>query len=366
MPWPVLLMVRELGIGGSERDLTKLALRLDRSRFEPHVGCFREEGVRIEELREAGIPIVRFPVTSFRSPSFLRGISAFRQYVQTHGIRLLHTLDVPTNIFGIAAARLTGLRPAIASQLWFLDTIPRQFWRLHRLSLRFADGVIVNSEAVRRQLIEQEGVPPTRVHVSHNGVETNLFHAAPGAPDDRNSGVVVGAVCALRPEKRLDLLLDAFALIKHQHPGTKLLIVGSGEMLPALEQQRAQLDLLEDCRFEPAQRDVAPWMRALDIFVMCSQSESFPNALLEAMACGCCVIGSNVGGVPELIESGKSGLLFRSGDSRDLSEKLLRVLGDAPLRHCLATKAAERASQKFSIEEAVARTEKIYSSLLST
>src|SRR5579884_3401329 len=113
-------MVRELGIGGCERDLTKLAKRLDRGRFQPHVGCFRDQGIRADELRESGVPIVRFPVTSFRSPSFLTAVAAFRTYIHKHKIRLLHTFDVPTNIFGIAAARASGLRPAIASQLWFL------------------------------------------------------------------------------------------------------------------------------------------------------------------------------------------------------------------------------------------------------
>ena len=358
-------MVCELGIGGSERDVTKLAQRLDRTRFTPHVGCLREQGVRADELRQAGIPIVRFPVTSFRSPSFLQGVFAFRQYVKNHQIRLLQTFDVPSNIFGIAGARITGLRPAIASQLWFLDTIPHQLWSLHRLSLRFADAVVVNSDAVRNQLMNGECIRAARIHVSHNGVETELFH-----PDTRSASSspahrpVVGAVCALRPEKRLDLLLDAFARAKKQHPEIQLLIVGSGEMLSQLEQQRDQLGLGADCTFVPAQKDVPPWMRKIDIFVMCSRSESFPNALLEAMACRCCVIGSDVGGIPELIEAGESGLLFRPGDAADLSEKLLAVLRDSALRERLARNAAARASQKFSIEEAVSRMEGIYTSLL--
>ncbi len=361
-------MVRELGIGGSERDLTKIAKCLDRSRFEPHVGCFRDQGIRGDELRQAGVPIVRFPVVSFRSPSFVRGVAGFRQYVRRHGIRLVHTLDTPSNVFGIAAARVARLRPAIASQLWFLDTIPPELWRLHRLSLRFADAVIVNSEAVRKELTTQEKLASSRVRVSHNGVDLGVFHPETDSSDGGayKSEVVVGAVCALRPEKRLDLLLDAFARTKKMHPATKLLIVGSGETLGALQRQCEQLGLLTDCRFEPAQKDVVPWMHSIDIFVMSSRSESFPNALLEAMACGCCVIGSDVGGIPELIEDGQSGLLFRSGDAADLSEKLASVLSDTALRRRLASNAAARAAHKFSMEQAVARIEHIYTSLLES
>lgn len=360
-------MVRELGIGGSERDLTKLAMRLDRSRFEPHVGCLREEGMRADELRRAGIPIVRFPVTSFRSPSFLRGVGAFRRYVQGHRIRLLHTFDVPSNIFGIAAARAAGLRPAIATQLWFLDTIPRQLWTLHRLSMRFADAVIVNSEAVHKQLVANENVKPKQIYISHNGVETDKFNTdvEPAWKEESKAASVVGAVCALRPEKRLDLLIEAFSRVKGDFPETKLLIVGSGEMQVQIEQLRDKFGLGSDSRFEPAQSDVAPWTRSIDVFVMCSQSESFPNALLEAMACGCCVIGSDVGGIPELIQPGQSGLLFRSGDVADLSEKLSFVLKDAALRQRLAANSAARAIREFSMEKAVTRIERIYTSLLS-
>jgi glycosyltransferase involved in cell wall biosynthesis len=356
-------MVRELGIGGCERDLTKLALGLDRSLFLPHVGCFRDQGMRAAELREAGIPIVRFPVTSFRSPSFLKGVLAFRRYTSEHGIRLLHTFDAPTNVFGIAAARLTGMRPALASQLWFLETIQRQLWALHRLSLRYADAVVVNSHAVEKQLLEREGFAARHIHVSHNGVETEVFTPRSQGAAAEN-GVVIGAVCALRAEKRLDVLIDAFAQVRRQYPASRLLIVGSGEMLPALEQQTARLGLGESCTFEPAQSDVAPWLRRLDVFVMCSESESFPNSLLEAMACGCCVIGSDVGGIPELIESGRSGLLFRSGDAHDLAARLFDVLEGQVFRLSLAAQAARRAREHFSMQQAVARMGQLYSSLI--
>jgi glycosyltransferase involved in cell wall biosynthesis len=355
-------MVRELGIGGCERDLTKIAKRLDRSGFAPHVGCFREQGFRSEELRNAGVPIVRFPVTSFRSLTFVKGLFAFRRYVHAHGIRLLHAFDTPTNIFGIAAARFASLRPAIASQLWFLDTIPQQLWRLHRMSMRSADAVVVNSEAVRNQLLAQNELPSGRIHVSHNGVETEIFY--PPARRAGNAPIVIGAVCALRSEKRLDLLLDAFAEARNHYPAIQLLIVGSGDLLSALEQQRDRLALGPSCVFRPATKEVADCMRAIDIFVLSSESESFPNALLEAMACGCCVIASNVGGIPELIVPGESGLLFRSGDSADLVLQLMRALDDFVLRQQLSQNAAARARDHFSIEQTVARMERLYTSLI--
>ncbi len=87
-PWPVLLMVRELNLGGCERDLTKIALGLDRTLFEPHVGCFHPEGFRMAELQAGGVPVVRFPVTSFGSLSAFTAASQLGDYMRRHRIRL--------------------------------------------------------------------------------------------------------------------------------------------------------------------------------------------------------------------------------------------------------------------------------------
>jgi L-malate glycosyltransferase len=114
----------------------------------------------------------------------------------------------------------------------------------------------------------------------------------------------------------------------------------------------------------PATNVVAQWMRSIDIFVQASTFESFSNALLEATACGCCVIGSRVGGTPELIIDQTSGLLFDSGDIDGLVDCLKRVIRDEEFRNRLATAAALRAATEFSIERAVKRTEALYTSLL--
>src|SRR5947207_11914065 len=110
-------MVRELGIGGCERDLTKIAKGLNRDLFEPHVGCFHSEGLRTEELRAGGIPIIRFPVRSFGSVSALTGALQMGRYLDRHGIRLVHAFDVPTVIFAVPVARAFRTPVVVAGQL---------------------------------------------------------------------------------------------------------------------------------------------------------------------------------------------------------------------------------------------------------
>ena len=366
-PVPIMLMVRELGIGGCERDLTKLAKSLDRSQFTPHVGCFHSEGLRSDELRAAGVPIVRFPVRSFMSWSAVEGALQMNRYLRANGIKVVHCFDVPTVVFGVPVAYFSRIPAVVSAQLGTRELHAGLYHKILRATDHLADVVVANSSFIQQYLIEREGIPASRTYLCYNGVELNVFHpngAAPKPPSVAGAPLVIGTVCALRPEKRVDLLLRAYAQIRHLLPGMKLLIVGSGPVLPQLEALRTQLGIENDCVFEPSQTDVAPWMRALDIYVMSSESESFPNALLEAMACGCTVIGSRVGGIPELIDDGVTGLLFESKSVNSLSEALKKAILDPDLRQDFAAKAAARARDRFSMAVNVQRNTQLYLNLL--
>src|SRR5207302_3139718 len=102
-----------------------------------------------------------------------------------------------------------------------------------------------------------------------------------------------------------------------------------------------RLELGPDCHFQPAAQDVAPWLRAMDIFVLPSLSESFSNSLMEAMACGCCPIASDTGGNPELVRDGEAGLLFPAGDIGALAAHLTPVLNDEEVGQRLAERAEQ-------------------------
>lgn len=359
-------MVRELDIGGCERDLAKMALHLDRTRFDPHVACYIDTGLRARELRDAGIPVLRLPVRSLMSFSLFEGAAAMRRYIREHGIRLVHAFDIPTDLFGIPVARLCGI-PAIASQLSFRHVYTRTGRLLMAGIDRLADRVVVNSHAVAQRLIEDSKIPAEQVYVSHNGVDTREFYPfdAPCPEPLAGASLVIGAVCALRAEKGLDLLVRAFARVRDLDAGMKLAIVGSGVELSALQNLARELGVLNACVFVPATPEVAPWMRAMDVFVLTSHYESFPNALLEAMACGCAPVASSVGGVPELIAAGRTGLLFNMGDLEGLAGSLELLIRNPDIRRTLARNAAASARDEFSIERNVLRAEKLYESLLA-
>jgi len=216
-------------------------------------------------------------------------------------------------------------------------------------------------------MIKDEGVSGDKLELCYNGVLTDHFFPAktPRPPELSSADLVIGTVCALRPEKGLGILQEAFAKLHFPGLAVRLAIVGSGAELPRLQENVARLGIAATTVFIPAQQDVVPWLRAMDIFVLPSLSEAFSNSLLEAMACGCCVVGSRVGGTPELIGENLRGLLFEPGNSQQLADQLSRLANDANLRSELAGRAAAFARESLSIEIAAARTGEIYDRLLN-
>jgi L-malate glycosyltransferase len=260
-PIPVLLMVRELNLGGSERQMAEIAKALDRSRFDPRVGCFRPAGLRADDLRAAGVPIVHFPVPSIAS---VKGALRIAAYVREQNIQLVHTFDTPANLYGAPAARLAGSAVVVSSQR--VDRALWQAWQRHglRITDRLVDGIVVNCDFLRRHLRDEEKVPAGLIHLCYNGIDTRAFQPRKTVRPEalRSASLVLGVVCGLRPEKGLDTLLDAFPAVRGLVPGMKLAIVGSGPCLPDLQDRARALGVLPDCVFEPATPHVADWKRS--------------------------------------------------------------------------------------------------------
>jgi glycosyltransferase involved in cell wall biosynthesis len=231
------------------------------------------------------------------------------------------------------------------------------------------DAIVVNSQAVRRHLVEDERVPDRLIHVCHNGVDTNRYRPGPRCPIPELGGnsLVVGVVSAFRPEKDLPALLEAFARVRHLRPGLKLALVGDGPELERLRRDRDRLKLAESCHIEPATNDVPRWLRAIDIFVLPSLSEAFSNSLMEAMASGCCAVASQTGGNPELVEHGRTGLLFRPGDAGELAACLRLLIENDALRNQYAAAGADFMHENFSLQASAQRMGEIYrNAMMST
>jgi glycosyltransferase involved in cell wall biosynthesis len=365
MPWPVLLMARELDLGGSERQMALIAKALDRSKFEPVVGCFRPAGLRGRELEHSGVPVEHFPVHSLTSAHAVSGAWRLARFIRNRGIRLVHTFDYPMSVFALPVARIFTAAVAVSSQRSHRDLIPPRYRRLVRTTDRLASAVVVNCEFVRRHLEQDEGVPAARIRLCRNGIDLDEFHqrSVPRPAALPQDALVIGVVCALRPEKGVQDLLEAFKKIRPAR-ALKLAIVGSGPMKEKLESLARSLAIADRCLFVPATDQVSAWLRAFDIFVLPSRSEAMSNALMEAMACGCCAVASEAGGNRELIRNGETGALFPVGDAAALATVLELLIENPALRRRLAGTGTRWIRENFSIRASAERMAEIYAELI--
>jgi L-malate glycosyltransferase len=313
--------------------------------------------MRGAELARASVPVVHFPVTSFVSVGAIWEAWRLSSYIRRHRIRLVHTFDYPLTLFAVPVARWATPAVVVSSQRSHRELIPSRYHSLIRMTDRLAHAVVVNCEFVQRHLETEEGVPASRIRLCYNGVDLETFRP----PNTRSEVLTIGVVCALRPEKDLGTLIDAFARV--QRPGLKLSIVGSGSMLEQLCSQAQARGLMSDRIFAPATANAADCMRAIDIFVLPSRSEAFSNSLLEAMACGCCPVASRVGGNFELIRHGENGMLFEAGNVDQLCHVLEPLIEHGALRERLAVRARSTAGH-FSIARSAHRMSEIYTELI--
>jgi glycosyltransferase involved in cell wall biosynthesis len=269
------------------------------------------------------------------------------------------TLLFASDVIGRALAGLAGT-PRIVSSLRAHNTNYTAWQRrLVRLTMRWASAVVLNSAAVRDFAINVEGAPPTQIYVIPNGVvvdnkRTPIERSALGLPP---KGRLLGSVGRLSPQKGLDVLIDALALLPC--PDVQLLLIGIGEEEPRLRAQAARLGLQQRVLFAGYRRDVPQLLTALDLYVHPARFEGMPNALLEAMAASCPIIASAVDGNCELIEDGIHGWLVMPDNARALATAIQDALGDPAEAQRRGAAAQQRATTQFSCEAMVAAWEQV-------
>jgi len=365
-------MVRELHLGGAERDMTRLALGLDRSRFEPHVACFVSEGIRGDELRAAGVPILELPVKSFKNRTAIEGARVLRTYLREKRVRVFQALDGPGVMFGTPVAKWAGVDAVFPCQLGHRELYPRVERALFRATDRMADRLIVNCQALIDDLVGKGWIAREKAALIYNGVDVEEYR--PIEPERRRAilpetwqkgKTIVGSLSALRPEKDLGTLIRAFGAVSERFPEARLAVVGDGPERGALERLAAQTGVAEKCLFVGQTARVREWLSAMDVYVLSSLSESFPNSLLEAMACGVCVAATKVGGVPEMVSDGETGVLFQSGSVEDLVGRLSELLAAEPRRATLGAAAREFVCRELPVERFIQRTQDLYDLVLT-
>lgn len=316
-----------------------------------------------DELRRAGVHTLPLPM---RGAGSVMTLLHLVRVVREQRIDIIHTHLTRATYYGLLLGLLT--RKPVVSTVHVFTSDPAYRW----LS-RLGNPLIAVSEAVRRWLIEH-GVPASEVQTIYNATDfVSLNGAHANAPQEvrkefglPESSKLIGLFAKVTPIKGQDLLLEALPQVLHSHPDTHVLFVGStnGEFARRIQQRAKELSVSRHVVFTGLRADVARLMQAVDVVTLPSRTETFGLAVLEAMALGKPVVATRVGGLPELVRDGETGILV-DYTTTSLAHALNELLSSADLRHRLGQTARTFACQYYTPEHMVQRVEAVYARALT-
>jgi L-malate glycosyltransferase len=367
----VLFLVDTLNVGGTETQVTHVALRLRARSHDVVVGCLRAEGPLLEVLRRGNVAVVEFrkgkTLVSLNGVWQLFRLALFLRRGRFHAV---HAHDLWSNLLGIPAAWLARTPIMISSRRYFADLdwyTPRRN-AMVRMIYRISTHVIVNSSSVRDLLVQRDGLRPEKIRVLHNAVDVERFASAQRDKEQLFSGVgphsrLIAVVANMYSRvKGHSSLFDAARIVCRDVPETIFVLIGDGKERPNLEQQVRQAGLEKKILFLGSRRDIPELLACCDLFVLPSEAEALPNALLEAMAAGLPVVSTCVGGVPEIISNAVNGLLVPPNDPHALAEAILRILQNPDFAKQLSQAGQEMVRTRFGFDRLVADLEQLYTS----
>ncbi len=368
----VLTVVDAIGAGGGERVAVAVASLLDPARFRRTLCVTRATdstfsdvgGSELRRLQAAGVQVIflgrkgRFDV---------RSLWRLARVLRTSGADIVHAHKFGSNVWAAVLGRLVGVPVVVAHEhTWsFEGQLARRLIDRHIVS-RFSDTVIAVSEADRRRMISIVGMPSERVTLIPNGVpDPRPRHGArirvslgiaPDAP-------LLVMTAALRPQKAIGTMLEAMALVREHAPTARLVIVGPGDPGP-LQMRAAELGVADSVLFVGHRDDVDDILAAADVGVLSSDFEGMPLAILEYMAAALPVVSTSVGGVPEIVVEGETGLLVPQGDGRALAERIGRLITDPELAQQMGRDGRRRQQERFSAAAMIQEITALYERLL--
>ncbi|HET9361518.1 MAG TPA: glycosyltransferase [Vicinamibacterales bacterium] len=374
-PIRLLKLLPTFFCGGTENQFMTLSRSLDRHRFDVELACLRRVGPFLAEAEGRSRPLREYPIDTFRSVRAVAQQARLARHIVQRRIEIVHAYSFYGNVFAIPPSRLAGVPVVIASIRDRGPYLTPMQMRVQQYVCRLATRVLVNADAVKDWLLDQ-GYDPARIVVIRNGVDLCRFNA-PGDPDAirRELGLAPGVplvtvVSRLNHLKGVEDFLRAAAMLADRYPTVHFLVVGeAGEpdvhYLTVLTRLADSLGIGGRVRFTGLRSDVPAVLASSTVSVMPSLDEALSNVVLESMAAGVPTVATRVGGTPEAIADGVTGLLVPPGDATAMAEAIARVLKDPGLAAALGCAGRRRIEERFSVDRMVEATEQLYVNLLA-
>jgi len=360
----ILQLIETTDIGGAENVMLNLASSLNDTRFNPIV-CLRGKGQLYEEALFRGLEA---HILKEKGLFDLRFIKNLLDLVKTNKVVIIHAHEFLMSMYSAIVGWLSGI-PVVA-------TLHGKFYYTDKWRRRWAMRLVANqgrlvcvSDDLRKFVADKLCLQPQMLRTIYNGIDLHVNTRRDGSKIRAELGIpshhkIIGTVANLHRIKGHIFMLQAVTIIIKRCSDITVVFAGAGDEEQELRTYALNLGIDKYVRFLGFRKDIPDLLSALDIFVLPSLSECFPLSLLEAMACSVPVIATNVGGVKEIIEDGKTGYIVPPGDPDALAAKSLLVLEDKRLSELISCNARERITGEFSLEAMLKQYLSLYDSLV--
>lgn len=366
-PIRIMFIISGLNRGGAEGLVVDLVNNLDRQYFKP-ILCVLHSGVLLSEVRS--------DVTVFSElikwGGDIRVLPKLIRIIQNQSPSIIDVISRDdAALWGRIAAKLAGTAIILNSEhhgrFTFLQDPKRMFHHLlNRLPDFWTNAFVMVSQA-QRDFFVKKGLPPDRISVIHNGIDIKRFsfsmadrikvRKSLGLPDE---APVIGMVANFWPVKRHVVLLQAMVKVRETLPTVHCLLMGDGSLRVKMEEMAKQSGLSGAISFLGSRPDVPEILSALDVFVLTSDSESFSNVIVEAMAAGKPVVTTDCGGPQEIVEDGVTGYLVPVGHALELSKKISILLKNPELAGKMGEAGRLHAERNFGLDKMVMSRESLF------
>lgn len=320
----------------------------------------------VERCAEKGLDVASVRMRGEADPG---SIQRLRRLFREWRPDVIHMHTSHAHMLGMLASRTTGVgRTVVSRRVDF--TIYRNFLRLSWFKYRFGiDLYVAISEGIKRQMV-RDGIPADRIQVVHSGIDPSRFDGVEPHDYAAEFGVpegapIIGDVAHFGWHKAQEVLVAAAPRILERHPEARIFLIGKGELRPKIEAQVAELGLADRILFTGFRTDVPSLIRGMDCFVMCSVLEGLCTSLLDSLALGTPAVGSAVGGIPEVLRDGETGLTVPPRDPEALAAAICRVLEDDDLRERLIRNGRDHVHAGFTVDTMVEGNLALYRKLVA-
>lgn len=372
-PPRVLLVINSLVYGGAERMMQRMISRLGGQGHVRYTVCSLEEDGPIGALLRAdGVEVINLGITGGTVRQVASGAARLRRLLRSGRFDLVHSFLYRSHCASrLARSGLAPRIPLVSTEHCLGDNRGLAVRLVNRLTGRMSDRIVAVCHAVADRAVARDGVAPDRVAVIPNGVEPRSSDARARARLRKALGldesqVLILYLGRLHHEKGPDLLIEALAILARTAPGGwTAALLGTGEERAAVERLVRERGLEGRVLMPGSRRRVGPWIDACDLLVLSSREEGMPVAALEAMMQSRAVVATRVGGTPEVVVDGVTGLLAPPEDAGGLAAALLRMISDGALRRRMGEAGRTRALADFTVEQMADRTLALYGQLLA-